>query len=178
MDRQKIELSLGGFEHKRPVNLGTIILHKRNSSHLPRRSDFFFSSIRRHTRCGRDWSSDVCSSDLFELELRGRAGRMAFVDLGDQFIALAPGQSDPPERHRHIGLVVEDGQAALAAAREAGLELRGNTFLDPWGNQFQVVEYSEVQFTKAPEVLEGMGLSGLEKSEQALGELRAKGLHP
>ena len=115
---------------------------------------------------------------IFELELRGRAGRMAFVDLGDQFIALAPGQSDPPERHRHIGLVVEDGQAALAAAREAGLELRGNTFLDPWGNQFQVVEYSEVQFTKAPEVLEGMGLSGLEKSEQALGELRAKGLHP
>ncbi len=115
---------------------------------------------------------------IFGLELRGRAGRMAFVDLGDQFIALAPGQSDPPERHRHIGLVVEDGQAALAAAREAGLELRGNTFLDPWGNQFQVVEYSEVQFTKAPEVLEGMGLSGLEKSEQALGELRAKGLHP
>lgn len=115
---------------------------------------------------------------IFDLELRGRAGRMAFVDLGDQFIALAPGQSDPPERQRHIGLVVEDGQAALAAAREAGLELRGNTFLDPWGNQFQVVEYSEVQFTKAPEVLEGMGLSGLEKSEQALGELRAKGLHP
>jgi predicted enzyme related to lactoylglutathione lyase len=113
---------------------------------------------------------------IFELELRGRAGRMAFVDLGDQFIALAPGQADPPDRHRHIGLVVEDSEAALEAAREAGLELRGNTFLDPWGNQFQVVEYSEVQFTKAPEVLEGMGLSGLAKSEQAIAELRAKGL--
>jgi lactoylglutathione lyase len=113
---------------------------------------------------------------IFEVELRGRAGQMAFVDLGDQFIALAPGKSDPPDRHRHIGLVVTDKQAALEAARDAGLELRGNTFVDPWGNQFQVVAYSEVQFTKAPEILEGMGLTGLEKTEQALAELRAKGL--
>src|SRR5256884_1835611 len=30
---------------------------------------FFFSSRRRHTRCSRDWSSDVCSSDLFCVEL-------------------------------------------------------------------------------------------------------------
>jgi catechol 2,3-dioxygenase-like lactoylglutathione lyase family enzyme len=115
---------------------------------------------------------------IFEFELRGRAGRMAFIDLGDQFIALAPGPSDPPDRHRHIGLVVEDVEPVLDAAREAGLELRGNTFLDPWGNQFQVVAYAEVQFTKAPQVLEGMGLSQVEKSQAAIAELRAKGLHP
>jgi catechol 2,3-dioxygenase-like lactoylglutathione lyase family enzyme len=115
---------------------------------------------------------------IFDFELRGRAGRMAFVDLGDQFIALAAGVSDPPNRHRHIGLVVDDVQGVLDAAAEAGLELRGNTFLDPWGNQFQVVAYADVQFTKAPEVLEGMDLLGLEKSDAAIEELRAKGLHP
>lgn len=113
---------------------------------------------------------------IFEFELRGRAGRMAFIDLGDQFIALAPGASDPPDRHRHIGLVVNEVQPVLAAAAEAGLELHGNTFVDPWGNRFQVVAYTEVQFTKAPEVLEGMGLTGLKKSEAALEELRTKGL--
>jgi catechol 2,3-dioxygenase-like lactoylglutathione lyase family enzyme len=116
-------------------------------------------------------------AQIFHVELRGRAGRMAFIDLGDQFIAVAPGPSDPPDRNRHIGLVVENKEAALAAAREAGLELRGNTFLDPWGNQFQVVAYSEVQFTKAPEVLEGMGIA-LRKTDEALEELRAKGLAP
>jgi predicted enzyme related to lactoylglutathione lyase len=115
---------------------------------------------------------------IFEIELRGRAGQMAFVDLGDQFIALAPGNAGTGDRHRHIGLVVDDQEAALDAAREAGLELQGNTFVDPWGNQFQVVAYSEVQFTKAPEILEGMGLGALEKSEQALEELRRKGLLP
>ena len=115
---------------------------------------------------------------IFEIELRGRAGRMAFIDMGDQFIALAPGDAGTGDRHRHIGLVVDDKQAALDAAREAGLELHGNTFVDPWGNQFQVVAYSEVQFTKAPEILEGMGLGGLEKSEQAVEELRSKGLLP
>jgi catechol 2,3-dioxygenase-like lactoylglutathione lyase family enzyme len=114
---------------------------------------------------------------IFDFELRGRAGRMAFIDLGDQFIALAPGPSDPPNRHRHIGLVVNEVQPVLAAAAEAGLELRGNTFVDPWGNRFQVVGYADVQFTKAPEVLEGMGLAGLRKSEAALEELRTKGLH-
>jgi catechol 2,3-dioxygenase-like lactoylglutathione lyase family enzyme len=115
---------------------------------------------------------------IFEVELRGRAGQMAFIDLGDQFIALASCNAGTGDRHRHIGLVVDDKEAALDAAREAGLELHGNTFLDPWGNQFQVVAYSEVQFTKAPEILEGMGLGGLEKSEKALDELHRKGLLP
>jgi predicted enzyme related to lactoylglutathione lyase len=113
---------------------------------------------------------------LFEVELRGRLPGAAFVDLGDQFLALMEGGSTEPDRHRHLGLVVDDRDAVLAAAREAGVEVfGGNSFLDPWGNQVQVVAYADVQFTKAPEVLQGMGLA-LEKSESALGELREKGL--
>jgi lactoylglutathione lyase len=113
---------------------------------------------------------------LFDVELRGRMSGAAFVDLGDQFLALMEGGSDEPDRYRHLGLVVDDREAVLAAAREAGVEVfGGNSFLDPWGNQLQVVAYADVQFTKAPEVLRGMGLE-LEKSESALRELRDKGL--
>ena len=113
---------------------------------------------------------------IFDLQLRGRAGRMAFIDIGDQFIALAEGRRQPPDEKRHFGLVVDDKDAALAAAREAGAEVRGNDFRDPWGNNVQVVAYEDVQFTKAPEILDAMGLDGLEKTEQALEELRAKSL--
>jgi predicted enzyme related to lactoylglutathione lyase len=113
---------------------------------------------------------------IFDLTLRGRAGRMAFIDIGDQFIALAEGRSQPADAHRHFGLVVDDKEAALAAAREAGAEVRGNDFRDPWGNNVQVVAYKDVQFTKSPEIRRAMGLDGLEKTEQALDELRAKGL--
>ena len=103
---------------------------------------------------------------------------MAFIDIGDQFIALAAGRTQPPDAHRHLGLVVDDKERALAAARAAGGDVRGNDVRDPWGNNFQVVEYGEIQFTKAPWVLSGMGLDGLEKTEAALEELRAKGLAP
>lgn len=113
---------------------------------------------------------------LFELSLRGRGGRMAFVDIGDQFLALAEGRSQGPDGHRHFGLVVDDKQRALDAARAAGAEVQGNRVRDPWGNNFDVVAYEEVQFTKAAEILEGMGLQGLEKTEEAREELRAKGL--
>jgi catechol 2,3-dioxygenase-like lactoylglutathione lyase family enzyme len=113
---------------------------------------------------------------LFELELRGRIPGMAFVDMGDQFLALAEGRTPGPDAHRHLGLVVDDREAVLAAARMAGVEIfGGNSFLDPWGNQIQVVAYADVQFSKTPEVLRGMGLE-LEKSERALAELRDKGL--
>jgi catechol 2,3-dioxygenase-like lactoylglutathione lyase family enzyme len=109
------------------------------------------------------------------LELRGRVARMAFVDMGDQFVALAEGRP-LPERHRHVGIVVDDVESALRAARAAGAEVRGNDVRDPWGNVLQLVAYGEIQFTKAPEVLRGMGLDGLEKGDRALAELRAKGL--
>jgi predicted enzyme related to lactoylglutathione lyase len=114
---------------------------------------------------------------IFELRLRGRAGRMAFVDMGDQFVAISAGRTQPPDRDRHIGLVVDDREAALSAAREAGAEMLGdNDFVDPWGNHFQVVDYRDVQFTKTERILRGMGLDGLRKRERALEELREKGL--
>ena len=113
---------------------------------------------------------------IFDLTLRGRGGRMAFIDIGDQFIALAEGRKQTQDGHRHFGLVVDDKQAALQAARDAGAELNGNTFSDPWGNNVQIVAYADVQFTKTPEILNGMGVGDLEKSEQALEELRSKGL--
>jgi lactoylglutathione lyase len=118
---------------------------------------------------------------IFEFELRGRAGRMAFIDMGDQFIALATGRTQPPDAHRHFGLVVDDKEAARQALQEAGVDVqpRGSLdFRDPWGNHVQVVQYDEIQFTKTKEILRGMGLDGLGKTEQAMEELRAKGLAP
>jgi catechol 2,3-dioxygenase-like lactoylglutathione lyase family enzyme len=111
-----------------------------------------------------------------DVELRGRSGSMAFVDLGDQFIALAQGITHSADHDRHIGLVVDDRDETVRRLREAGVEVRGHDFVDPWGNRWQLVDYREIQFTKAPRILQGMGLDGLEKSERALEELRAKDL--
>jgi predicted enzyme related to lactoylglutathione lyase len=116
--------------------------------------------------------------EIFGVELRGRSSRAAFVDIGDQFIALMEGRSQPPDRTRHFGLVVDDKEATRRALEAAGVEIlpgRGLDFLDPSGNRVQVVQYDEIQFTKTDQVLAGMGLE-LEKTEEALAELRAKGL--
>ena len=116
---------------------------------------------------------------IFSFELRGRGRGMAFLDMGDQFLALGEGREQPPDTHRHIGLVVDDREAVRAALAEAEVETLpgpGLDFHDPWGNHVQVVAYAEIQFTKAPEVLRGMGLEALEKSERAREELRRKGL--
>jgi catechol 2,3-dioxygenase-like lactoylglutathione lyase family enzyme len=117
---------------------------------------------------------------LFDFELRGRHGsRMAFIDMGDQFIAVSSGRTQPPDGSRHFGLVVDDKEAVRERLRERGIAVQAAgslDFLDPWGNHIQVVDYHDIQFTKAPEVLRGMKLEGLSKSEQALAELQAKGL--
>jgi lactoylglutathione lyase len=102
---------------------------------------------------------------LFEFELRGRLRGMAFLDMGDQFLVLAEGRSQAADGARHFGLVVDDAS-----------RLPERDFRDPWGNRVQVVQYSEIQFSKMPSVLTGMGLEGLDKSESALKELREKGL--
>ena len=116
---------------------------------------------------------------LFEFELRGRIPGMAFIDMGDQFLALSEGRSQPPDSDRHFGLVVDDKEATRRALEAAGAELlpgRGLDFRDPWGNHVQVVQYSDIQFSKTAEILRGMGLDGLEKSERARQELAEKGL--
>jgi catechol 2,3-dioxygenase-like lactoylglutathione lyase family enzyme len=116
---------------------------------------------------------------LFELELRGRVPGMAFIDMGDQFLVLAEGRTQPPDGERHFGLVVDDRDEVRRRVEEAGAEIlggRGLDFRDPWGNHVQVVQYEDVQFSKTPEVLAGMGLDVLEKNESALRELREKGL--
>jgi catechol-2,3-dioxygenase len=115
---------------------------------------------------------------IFEFELRGRLRGMAFIDMGDQFVALSEGRTQPPDTHRHFGLVVDDKQATREALETAGAEIlpgRGLDFLDPWGNHVQVVAYGDVQFSKTPEVMRGLGLE-LPKSERALAELREKRL--
>lgn len=117
-------------------------------------------------------------SAAFDFTLRGQTERMAFIDMGDQFIALAAPRSHGPDVHRHVGLVVDDLEAARDALVKAGAALlpgAGLDFIDPWGNRIQVVEYRRIQFTKAPEVARGMGLD-LDKSPEALDELRQKGL--
>ena len=99
--------------------------------------------------------------------------------MGDQFIALAAGRTQPPDGARHFGLVVDDKEAVRAAMREAGVDVQRSgslDFRDPWGNHVQVVDYRDIQFTKAPAVLRGMGLDGLDKTESARRELRDKGL--
>jgi catechol 2,3-dioxygenase-like lactoylglutathione lyase family enzyme len=116
---------------------------------------------------------------LFEFSLRGRSQNMAFIDMGDQFIALAAGRTQASDEDRHFGLVVDDRAPLRQALQEAGAEIlpgRGLDFIDPWGNHIQVVEYRDIQFTNAPEVLAAMGLAELGKSEDALQELAEKGI--
>jgi lactoylglutathione lyase len=117
---------------------------------------------------------------FFEFELRGRAGpRMAFIGMGDQFIAVAAGRTQPPDDSRHFGLVVDDKEAVRKALQEAGVAVQASgslDFEDPWGNHVQVVDYRDIQFTKTPAVLRAMKLEGLEKSQAAQREIRERGL--
>lgn len=117
---------------------------------------------------------------FFEFDLRGRSGRrMAFIDMGDQFIALSAGREQPPDESRHFGLVVDDKEAVRRALYEAGVPVRATgslDFHDPWGNHLQVVDYRDIQFTKTPEVMRALDLDGLAKTEAARREIRDRGL--
>jgi len=118
-------------------------------------------------------------SSFLDFELRGRVRGMAFLDAGDQFLALSQGRRQGPDDERHFGIVVDDRDAVRAALRDAGIAPmrgRGLRVRDPWGNILEIVDYREVQFTKAPSVLAGMGLAGIEKTEGARRELADKGL--
>jgi catechol 2,3-dioxygenase-like lactoylglutathione lyase family enzyme len=118
---------------------------------------------------------------IFDVRLRGQAPGMAFIDMGDQFLALSEGRSQKPDDHRHFGLVVDNRAPVRAALKKLGAKIlpsRGLDFLDPWGNHIQVVEYENIQFTKADHILQGMQLTELNKNNHALDELRAKNMAP
>jgi lactoylglutathione lyase len=118
---------------------------------------------------------------LFEFTLRGKSKQAAFIDLGDQFLALQKGRRQPSDDGRHFGLVVDDKEAVRAALTANGVQIlpgRFLDFLDPWGNRIEIVGYDNIQFTKAPHVLRGMGLADLAKTPHAIKELADKGMAP
>jgi catechol 2,3-dioxygenase-like lactoylglutathione lyase family enzyme len=117
---------------------------------------------------------------FFEFELGRRVGaQMVFISMGDQYIQIVAGRSQPPDEKRHFGLVVDDKEAVRAALRRAGVRVQTSgplDFRDPWGNNVQVFDYRDTQFTKSPAILLRMGLDQIDKGEGALTELSDKGL--
>jgi predicted enzyme related to lactoylglutathione lyase len=120
-------------------------------------------------------------AQIFEFQLRGKDEDMAFIDLGDQFLALQKGRRQSSDDGRHFGLVVDDKDAVRRALAEAGVDVLPGPFLDfrdPWGNRVEIVGYDNIQFSKAPSVLRGMGLAHLAKNPKAIKELAEKGMAP
>lgn len=118
---------------------------------------------------------------FLKFTLRSKNEGMAFIDLGDQFIALSKGRKQGRDDGRHFGLVVDDKEAVRKIIDELGIQIVSESFLDfydPWGNRIEIVGYQGVQFTKAGNVLKGMGLGALDKSEDAIAQLQAKGMAP
>ena len=116
-----------------------------------------------------------------DFELRGRSDTMAFIDLGDQFVNFSSGRRQAPDDERHFGLVVDDRRLILDRLEQMGVELLPGPFkdfLDPWGNRIELVDYATIQFSKAPNVLRGMGIGELKKTDEALAELAQKGMSP
>jgi len=117
---------------------------------------------------------------IFDFNLRGKSERNAFIDLGDQFIQLTLGKTQSADDKRHFGFVVDSPEPVARALEELGvqrLDQRLN-FRDPWGNRIEVVSYNDIQFTKSSHVLKGMGIGTLEKTPNAIDELKKKGMAP
>lgn len=118
---------------------------------------------------------------FLDFEVANRSDTAAFIYFGDQFINFSRGRNQGPDENRHFGIAVDDKALARRTLEEMGIEIldgRFLDFLDPWGNRVEITTYSNIQFTKADHVLRGMGLAHLAKTEQALAELRAKGMAP
>lgn len=118
---------------------------------------------------------------LFEFKLRSKSERAAFIDLGDQFLNFSKGREQAADDRRHVGLVVDDKEAVRQLLTKRGVKVlpgRFLDFLDPWGNRIEIVGYENVQFTKAPHILRGMGIENIEKNQKALDELAGKGMAP
>ncbi len=120
-------------------------------------------------------------SSIFDFKLRSQSATMAFIDLGDQFINFSKGRRQAPDDERHFGLVVDEKETVRVKLAELGIEILPGPFLDfldPWGNRVEIIGYPDIQFTKAPHVLRGMGLGNLRKSQKAIDELTEKGMAP
>ncbi len=118
---------------------------------------------------------------IFEFEIRSKSKTDAFIDLGDQFLALSKGRNQPDDVNRHFGLVVDNKEVVRAKLIELGIDALPGRFLDffdPWGNRVEIISYQNIQFTKAPNILRGMGLDDLEKNDNAVKELTEKGMAP
>jgi catechol 2,3-dioxygenase-like lactoylglutathione lyase family enzyme len=117
---------------------------------------------------------------IFDFKLRGKSDHNAFIDLGDQFVQLSLGKTQAPDEKRHFGFVVDDREPVRRALDKLGIKSINErlNFRDPWGNRIEVVPYDDIQFTKAPHVLKGMGITDLEKTANAIDELKKKGMAP
>ena len=116
---------------------------------------------------------------IFDIKLRSKGKNAAFIDMGDQFIALMTSDTQHRDEHRHFGLIVDDRSRIRELAEAAGAEILSTgrlDFLDPWGNFIQIIEYGDIQYSKTEGVLRGMGLSDLEKTDAAKQELADKGM--
>ena len=118
---------------------------------------------------------------FLQFELRGKSETMAFIDLGDQFIALSAVPEVSNDHERHFGLVVDDKELVGERLKEMNIEIVSSRFMDfydPWGNRIEIVGYDNIQFSKTDGVLRGMGLKDLGKNEKAKQELVDKGMAP
>ena len=123
----------------------------------------------------------ACYGGFLDFEIARRSENAAFIYFGDQFINFARGRRQGPDDDRHFGIAVDDKELARRTLEEMGVELldgRFLDFLDPWGNRVEITTYTNIQFSKADHVLRGMGLGHLRKTDQAVEELRRKGLAP
>lgn len=118
---------------------------------------------------------------FLEFEIESQNENAAFIYFGDQFINFSKGRSQVPDRDRHFGIAVDDKDLVRETLEEMGikfLDTRFLDFLDPWGNRVEITTYSNIQFSKADHVLRGMGLEGLKKTDEAIDELKEKGMAP
>lgn len=118
---------------------------------------------------------------FLHFEVTSRSDSAAFIYFGDQFVNFSKGRNQGPDERRHFGIAVDDKKLARRTLEEMGIEFldgRFLDFLDPWGNRVEITTYTNIQFTKADHVLRGMGLGHLTKSDQAIAELRERGMTP
>jgi len=119
--------------------------------------------------------------ELFDFEIQSQSETAAFIYMGDQFVNFSKGRKQAPDDSRHVGFVVDDKEAVRQKLAEMNVEVLPGPFLDfldPWGNRIEIVGYQNIQFTKAPNVLRGMGIDSLPKTDKALEELANKGMSP